>query len=122
MSGGLRIDPKGMLQKTSAMIERRAYALEALGRVAAARMQNEAQATHPWINRTYMAERSIMGRVERRGDLIRITLSIGVNYGVYLELAMRKRWAIVWPTIRKYTPEILKGVAKLGGGSNGSTL
>lgn len=122
MSNGLKIDPKGMLQKSSAMIERRAYALEVLGRTAAARMENEAKATHPWTNRTYMAERSIMGRVERRGDLVRITLSIGVRYGVYLELAMRKRWAIVWPTIRKYTPEILRGVAKLGGGNNGNTL
>lgn len=79
-------------------------------------MQNEAKTTHPWQNRSYEAERRIVGRVERRGDLTRIILAHGVRYGVYLELAMGKRFAVLWPTIQKYTPEILRAVAALGGG------
>ena len=50
-------------------------------------MENEAKATHPWTNRTGEAERRIAGRAERRGDMTRISLSHGVRYGVYLELA-----------------------------------
>lgn len=126
---GLTVDPKGAIKKLNAEKDRRAYALEVLGRTEAARMQAEArtappgkvrqpyyQGGHPWQNITYMAERSITGRAERRGDLTRISLSGGVRYMVYLELAMEKRWAVLWPTIKRHTPEILKAVAKLGGG------
>jgi len=79
-------------------------------------MQNEAAAKHPWTNRNHFAERGLAGRVERRGDLIRIILAHSVRYGVYLELAMGKRFAILWPTIQKYAAEILRAVAKIGGG------
>ena len=124
MSSGIRIDPSNMIRKSAAEIERKSYALEVLGRVAAARMENEAKAEppagHPWQNRTYMAERSIAGRVDRRGDITRISLSGGVRYMVYLELAMGKRFAILWPTIKRNANEILKAVARLGGGGNGA--
>jgi hypothetical protein len=112
----LRINPNDALKKMSTEIERRAFAIEVLGRSEAARMENEAKATHPWTNRTGEAERRIVGRVERRGDMTRISLSHGVRYGVYLELANEKRYAVLWPTIRRHAPEILNAVAKIGGG------
>ena len=89
-----------------------------LGRTEANRMENDLKAdgARPWTDRTYQARDRIAGRVERRGDLTRITLSHGVRYGVYLELAMGKRFAALWPKIKERTPEILKAVAKLGGG------
>lgn len=79
-------------------------------------MENEVKDKHPWDNRSRMAQDTLAGRVERRGDLTRITLSHGVRYGVYLELAMGKRFAALWPKIKERTPEILKAVAQLGGG------
>lgn len=126
---GLRIDPRNAIDKTNAEKDRRAYALEVLGRTEAARMQAEArtappgnerqpyyQGGHPWQNISYRAEGSIQGRAERRGDTTRISLSGGVRYMAYLELAMGKRWAVLWPTIKRNAPKILQAVAKLGGG------
>jgi len=113
---GLRIDPRNAIGKLNAEKDRRAYAIEVLGRTAAAQMQDEAKHTHPWQNRSGEAEKRIVGRAERRGDVTRISLSGGVRYMVYLELAMGKRWAVLWPTIKRNTPKILQAIAKLGGG------
>lgn len=126
---GLRIDPKDAINKLNAEKDRRAYAIEVLGRTEGARMQAEArteppgnrrqpfyQGGHPWQNITHRAENSTVGRAERRGDVTRISLSGGVRYMVYLELAMGKRWAVLWPTIKRNAPRILQAVAKLGGG------
>lgn len=113
---GFKIDTRGLARGLGQEAERRAYGIEAIGRTEAARMENEAKATHPWTNRTGEAERRIAGRVERRGDLTRITLSSGVHYGVYLELAMGKRFAILWPTIKRHATEVLDAIRRIGGG------
>lgn len=65
-------------------------------------MENEVKDKHPWDNRSRMAQDTLAGRVERRGDLTRISLSHGVRYGVYLELAMGKRFAALWPKIKGF--------------------
>ena len=113
---GLIIDPSRMVRGINAEIDRRAYAIEALGRTEAARMQNEAKSSHPWTNRSGQAELRIAGRAERRGDMTRISLSSGVRYMVYLELANEKRYVILWPTINRHAPEILQAIGRIGGG------
>ena len=45
--------------------------------------------------------------------LVRITLSHGVSYGIWLELANEKNYAIVAPTVRDEGPRIVKDLSDL---------
>lgn len=80
---------------------------------AAKKMEAEAKLNAPWTDRTGNARNSIQGDFGWRKNQAVITLSGNVDYFVYLELAMEKRWAILKPTIDRNAPEILKGYQRL---------
>lgn len=52
-----------------------------------------------WTDRTNLARQSLTGKCEKVDEGIKITLSHGVDYGIWLELAHEKKYAIVQPTI-----------------------
>lgn len=67
----------------------------------------------PWTDRTNMAKQMLSVRVSQPNEnTIRMTLAHGVNYGIWLELAHEKNYAIVGPTIRQEGP---KFVSELNG-------
>lgn len=115
MASGLRFDPAQMVQNLDRMQQRTLYAVEVAGRVGAAKMQAQATApgSPPWKDHSHFARTTIQGKCERREYGVRITLSGGVYYMVYLEYAMGKRFAHLWPTVRKMGPEILQEIARL---------
>ncbi len=80
---------------------------------AAKKMEGEAKSKAPWIDRTSNARQSISGNHGWDGKTLKIVLSGGMNYSVYLELAYEKRYAILVPTIERNAPEILRGYQKL---------
>lgn len=110
---GLRFDPAQLLKGLDAAQQRTLYAVETAGRVGAAEMERYAKREAPWTNRTGLARSTIQGKVERSEYGVRITLAGGVYYMVYLELARKKRWAILWPTVQQKGPEILRQIARL---------
>lgn len=67
------------------------------------------KSNHPWRNRTGAAEAGLSARVSssRLNYVQTIKLSHGVPYGVYLEYAMGRRFAIIEPTMRIKGPEIV---------------
>ena len=67
----------------------------------------------PWTDRTSMAKNTLSGRASKIDNGVRITLSYGVDYGIYLERAHEQRFAIIEPTIRIKGPEVLKGAASI---------
>lgn len=74
----------------------------------ASKLQSTMQKNRPWRDRTGMAKATLRGTVSRpKGDLIRITLSHGVSYGIWLELAHEKRFAIIGPTIKSESPKVM---------------
>lgn len=72
-----------------------------------------AKQNRPWTDRTNMARQTLKGSSEKKPFGYRITLSYGVDYGVWLELANEKQYAIVEPTIRLKSPEVIKGMNTL---------
>lgn len=75
------------------------------------------KANRPWHDRTGAARRGLSARVtsSRMNYQQTIELAHGVPYGVYLEYAMEKRFAIIEPTIRLKGPEIVRDLqGKLG--------
>ena len=74
----------------------------------ASRLQAEMQKNRPWRDRTGMAKATLRATVSQpKENLIRITLAHGVSYGVWLELAKQKKFAIIGPTIKNESPKII---------------
>lgn len=95
-----------------------------INQTAAVRMYAETQAQNlisysknnrPWTDRTGDARKRLNAYVTTipNGNGYRINLAHGVDYGVYLELAMEKRFAILEPTVRLKGPEVVRGMTNL---------
>lgn len=68
----------------------------------------------PWTDRTGLAKATLNAKVSQPSNTtIRITLSHGVDYGKWLELAHGKNWAIIGPTINTEGPKVLEGFENL---------
>ena len=72
------------------------------------------KANRPWTDRTNMAKAMLDAKVSQPDkNTIRITLSHGVDYGIWLELANGKNYAIIAPTIRDESPRIIEDLDNL---------
>lgn len=80
---------------------------------AAKKMEGEAKKNAPWTDRTTNSRNSIQGDFNWQGNKAIIALSGNVDYFVYLELAMEKRYSILKPTIDRNAPEIIRGYQRL---------
>ena len=86
------------------------------GNTAAAKLESEAKTNRRWHDRTTQARQRIKGECERTDKGIRLTLSHGVDYGADLEFRHQKKFAIIFPTLRRMAPEIMRGFGKTMGG------
>lgn len=75
----------------------------------ASRLESYMKLNRPWTDRTGMAKMTLKTFVSQpSNNKIRITLSHGVDYGIWLELAHEKNYAIIGPTINQEGPEVIK--------------
>lgn len=92
-----------------------AVAIEAYARKKAKELENYMKDHRPWTDRTGAARANLSGKVSQSAKkfVTTIELAHGVDYGVYLEYSMGRRFAIIEPTIRIKGPEIvndMKGI------------
>lgn len=91
-------------------------AVQAYAQKKADTLQTYAKKNAPWTDRTGAARRSLNSYVTRpKNGVTRINLAHGVSYGIKLEfgLGMRRRYAIIEPTINKKSRQIMDGMAGL---------
>ena len=79
----------------------------------AVEIQNSMRSDAPWTDRTGQARQRLTANSEKTDSGYRVTLSHGVDYGVWLELAHEKNYAILEPTLKRKAPEVIKGANKL---------
>lgn len=73
------------------------------------RLEDYMKLNRPWTDRTGNAREGLKANVNYfGGDYVSIVLSHGVYYGVYLEYAMEKRFAIINPTILSQGPRVIE--------------
>lgn len=61
----------------------------------------------PWADRTGNARQSLHSFVEElSNDTVRLYLSHGVDYGIFLETRFAGKYQIIWPTIHRHLPQI----------------
>ena len=88
----------------------------------AEQLQTDAQLNARWTDRTGEARRRLRGSYEVLTTGYKLTLAHGVDYGIWLELANEKRYAIIMQVI-EYTgtfaimPDFEDFMNRLGGSS-----
>lgn len=74
----------------------------------AVQIESRMKMNRPWTDRTGMAKATLSARVSQPDtNTVRITLAYGVSYGIWLELAHGKNYAIVAPTVRDEGPRVV---------------
>lgn len=80
----------------------------------ASEIESKMKLNRPWTDRTNMAKMMLSAKVSQPSDnLVRITLAHGVDYGIWLELANEKNYAIIAPTVEEEGPRIVKDLDNL---------
>lgn len=80
----------------------------------ASELQAKMKMNRPWTDRTGMAKALLNAKVSQPDkNTIRITLTHGVDYGIWLELANGKNYAIIAPTIKQEGPRIVEDLDNL---------
>lgn len=108
-----RFDASSLQHGLESLAVRGVTAVRMYAETAALSLQNHAQSHARWTDRTGAARQRLRGYVEPRGTVIRVNLAHGVDYGIWLELAHEKRFAIVQPTIDLKSAEVFRGLDRL---------
>lgn len=80
------------------------------GETVAKDFESYAKSNRPWTDRTGAARQRLNGYVEAILHGVRICIAHGVPYGIYLELAHEKKYAILEPTVRLKGNDAIKGI------------
>ena len=110
-----RLDGSSFLRALKSNEQRTLYAIEAYGKAAGNKMLAYAKHNAPWTDRTHSARNTLSVSSAWYGGRYRITLHGGVRYAVYLELVQfryKGRLSILWPTVAKLGPEIVRAWAE----------
>lgn len=80
----------------------------------ASEIEYKMRINRPWTDRTGKAKATLSARVSQpNSKLVRITLAHGVDYGIWLELANGKNYAIIAPTVKEEGPRIVEDLDNL---------
>ena len=110
------LDISNLAQGLKDYSERLDVGLDMYSQTAARVIENHAKQRAPWTDRTGAARQRLTARAKRIKELqYQITLSHGVDYGIWLELANEKKYAIIQPTLNLKTPEVVRGMKILLG-------
>lgn len=103
-----------LLKNMAKLNDRGIAALTLYGDVAAKKLEASAKTNRPWEDRTGRARQSLKGYTAWVGnEKLKVILSHGVDYGVYLELCNEGKYSIIMPTINKEGPEIMEGLKQI---------
>lgn len=116
----MRWDTDGLEQGLENFGAKAEAAFAMYAKTSALKLQNYARKNRPWTDRTGTARQRLTGSSSKTAHWYVLSLAHGVNYGVFLELAHEKNFAIIMPTIEQVgANEIMPGfkglLDRLGG-------
>lgn len=106
---GITWDFSSLLNGLDSFMSRSEAAIAMYAETAALQLQNYARDNAPWKDRTGHARQRLTGTSLVVANGYKLRLAHGVDYGIWLELAHEKRFAIIQPTILADSGEILEG-------------
>lgn len=110
----MRTDTSAFRQALGAREKRALFAIQSYGQAAGNKMLAHAKRNKPWTDRTHSAKNTMRTTTGWEGARYRVSLHGGVRYAVFLELKTfrhKGRLAILWPTVEKLGPEIIRAWA-----------
>lgn len=114
MAKGMKFDISGMVSGLVGAEDKIDHAVRMLAEQGALQLQNSAKENRRWTDRTGNARQRLHGFVGDIPEGYRITLAHGVDYGLWLELANEKKYAIIPQTLEYVgTFEIMPGFERL---------
>ena len=111
----IKINTKEVEQKLLNLESKADIAIKMYAQQGATKFENYAKTNKRWENRTGHAMQRLVGYVEKLSQSVRIYIAHGVDYGIYLELAHEKRFAILQETVNNNSKEILEGYTNMIG-------
>lgn len=119
MANGFSLDAQGLISGLASAGERTDAAFRMYANTSALQLQNYARENRKWTDRTGAARQRLEGSSYPIQNGYRIQLAHGVDYGIWLELAHEKRFAIIEPTIwyvgaNKILPGLQRLLERLG--------
>lgn len=109
----MRFDASGITQGLDALQSKSEQQLWMFCDTGAKKMEGYAKSNAKWSDRSGRARQGLNGTAERAYPGFRIKISHGVDYGIYLEMANEKRYAILPDTLRYGEESILPAFANL---------
>lgn len=113
MANHFRFETSELLEGLDAFEDRTDMALRMYAETAAKDLEGYMKHNAQWKNRTGHARQRLTGTVEDVPKGYRIKLAHGVNYGVHLEYANEKKYAILQPTLLSQSNKVVEGFHKL---------
>ena len=107
--GGISINMDSLIQGIKDIDQRVRLGSLLYAETAAQKLENHAKEDAPWTDRTGNSRQTIDHAKFLEGNKIIIQIRGNTPHFKYLELAMEKKYAILWPTIQKHKAEIIKG-------------
>lgn len=109
----IKFDMSSLEKGLEALENKSEIAVKMLAETGAVKMQGYAQGHAPWTDRTGRARQTLKGSVETISNGYKIKIAHGVDYGIWLELAHEKRFAIIPNTLNYGEQTILPAFYKL---------
>lgn len=109
----IRVDVSNVAEGLGTLQERLYVALGVYADTASKNFERYAKENRPWTDRTSRARQGLTGYVEKTPTGYRIVIAHTVDYGLWLELAKEKKYAILEPTVRLRSPEVIEGMRVL---------
>jgi hypothetical protein len=111
--GSLSFNINDVLKKMNTINNKVEKATQLYAESAAKKMEEDMKKKAPWTDKTSLTRQGLNARVFRTTTGKEIRLSSPTNQFKYLELANEKKYAIAWPTVQRWTGEILSGWASM---------
>lgn len=110
----LRLEINGVTNGLNDLQSKIEPAVQMLAEQGAQQMENFAKENRRWTDRTGHARQRLKGSTSKIENGYRVTIAHGVDYGIWLEFAHEKRFAILPETLEYVSVfEILPGFNKL---------
>lgn len=112
----MKFDFTNMLKGIKEWDRKITKATELYAETAAEKMVAEAKKNKPWKPKTHLSHQTIDYKIVKLPNKVQIQLRGNTPHFKYLELCHEKKNAILWPTIKKNSSEVIKGWAKIVSG------
>lgn len=109
----MRIDSKGLEKGLESLSDKGDIAIKVYLNTAERKLEGYAQKNAPWTDRSGRARLGLHSYTEKKPFGYRLIIAHGVDYGIWLEFAHEKKYAILNETIQQNTNDIMKGFTKL---------